>query len=44
MSMLIGLVLAAVWLFYSTLLDISNDTVFIVFGILVGSGIAGLRD
>lgn len=44
MSLLTGLGLAAVWLYYASLLNISDDTVFIVFGILVGSGIAGLRD
>lgn len=44
MSMIIGLLLAATWLFFSSFLDISDDTVFIVFGILIGSGISGLRD
>lgn len=44
MSMVFGIVFSIVWASVGKFLDISNDTFFIVFAILLGGGIAGLRD
>lgn len=44
MSMVFGLVFSILWTLVGRFLDISNDTFFIVFAILLSGGIAGLRD
>lgn len=44
MSMVFGLVFSILWTLVGRFLNISNDTFFIVFAILLGGGIAGLRD
>lgn len=44
MSMVFGIVFSILWTLVGRFLNISNDTFFIVFTILLGGGIAGLRD
>lgn len=44
MSMVFALVFIIVWAIVGRFLDISDDTFFIVFAILFGGGIAGIRD
>lgn len=44
MSMMFAIGFSILWTLVGKFLDISNDTFFIVFAILLGGGIAGLRD
>lgn len=44
MSIIVALFMSLLWLKYAPVLDISTDTVFVVVGLLMAGGLAGMKD